>query len=211
MFKYYNGKIDTLNQNLKAKDDQISQLVMDNGDLLVIRDSYELKANQLEDQLNISKKEFKELEKKLNSSIKYIAKLEAQVNIKDTIVTTRDSIIYIDKERYTTYFKYHDQWLSLKGFNEVNNDDINTSIYDVSICAPITMGLTNDNKIFVQSSNPYVVIPQIEGAYLDGYDIKPKRTTFNWGFQVGFGTMYDIIDKSLVIGPYGGIGLEINF
>ena len=58
---------------------------------------------------------------------------------------------------------------------------------------------------------PYVSFSEIEGAVIDGSILKPKKKRFNWGLQLGLGTMYDIIDRDISLGPYAGVGIEFNF
>jgi hypothetical protein len=51
----------------------------------------------------------------------------------------------------------------------------------------------------------------IEGAIIDGSKFAPKKKRLNWGFQLGFGAQYGIFNKKVDLGPYGGVGIEINF
>jgi hypothetical protein len=75
----------------------------------------------------------------------------------------------------------------------------------------LTIGLTNDYQIFATTPNPYIIFTDIEGSVIENSVLKPRKKRFSWGVQFGFGTMYDIIDKDLSIGPYGGLGAEVNF
>lgn len=209
-YNYFTNQIDTYDQNIKVYKNHMEQLELKNGELLTIRDSYILKTKELEEVLNISQKEVKELQKQLDSKVAYIAKLESAINTGPVIIQ-KDSIIYISKDEIETYFKYEDSWLFINGVTKIKNKTSQTTIDNISLNVPLTVGLSNDYKIFVSTPNPYISLSNIEGAVIDNSVLKPKKKRFNWGFQFGFGVSYDIIKQDYSIGPYTGIGGEINF
>ena len=206
---YYNKKIDTYDQNIKAFKGSIEQLELKNGELISTRDSYILKIKDLEEYIGVTEKEVKDLKKKLGSSLAYISRLESNIKV-DTIVTIKDTIIYKDRET-DIRFNYKDQWISFTGQTLFDNKTSNTKLFDLNVYSPLTVGLTDDYQIFVKSPNPYLHFTDIEGAVIDGSKLKPKKTRFNWGFQLGFGVSYDIFEQNYSIGTYGGIGVEVNF
>lgn len=206
---YYNNQLDISDQNLKAYKGQLEQVEMKNGELVAIRDSYVLKTKDLQEQFDLSQKEIRDLKRKLGSSLAYIAELESNIKI-DTIVTIKDTIIYKDKET-DIRFLYQDDWVSFNGLTSLKNNTSSTRIFNMNMDVPLKFGISDDYQIFVQSNNPYVNFTNLEGAVIDGSKLKPKKTRFNWGFQIGFGISYDIFDKDYSIGPYGGIGAEVNF
>ena len=211
----YSNKLDASEQNLKAARGQIEQVELKNGELLTSRDSYIATINDLEDLLDISKKEAKELQRKLDSKIAYISKIESQVKV-EYIETVRDSIIYInnDPAYATSTFRYNNDWINLIGRNEFIFDDeftYNTTIESLSVNVPLNVGLTDNYQIFVKTPNPYVSFSNIEGAVIDNSVLRPRKKRFGWGIQFGVGTMYDIVDNDIAVGPYGGFGIHINF
>lgn len=206
---YYNNKIEASDHNIKVYQSQIEELELKNGELITARDSYILERNELKNVLDISNQEIKDLKRKLNSSLAYIAQLESTVRI-DTIISIKDTIIYKDRET-EIHFGYKDDWLQFNGFTKFSKDISTTNIYDLYINVPLKLGLTDNYQIFVQSDNPYIKFTSIEGAIIDGSKLKPKKKKVNFGIQFGVGAMYDIIDKNIAIGPYGGAGLQINF
>lgn len=212
---FFSNKLDTSEQNLKAARGHIEQVELKNGELLTSRDSYIATINDLEDLLDISKKEAKEIQRQLDSKIAYISKLESEVRV-EYIETVRDSIIYIDNDPNvaTSTFRYNDKWVDLIGRNDFTFGEkfsYNTIIESLSIDVPLNVGLTNDYQIFVKTPNPYVSFTNIDGAVIDNSVLKPRKKRFNWGLQLGFGATYDIIDKDIAVGPYAGVGAEFNF
>ena len=66
-------EIATLDHNLTAAQDRIETLVLENGNLLSEKKAYIVKEKQLEEVLEITKKEKKDIEKKLGEKIAYIS------------------------------------------------------------------------------------------------------------------------------------------
>lgn len=209
-WNYYDGRLDKSEQNLRVYRGQIADLELKNGDLVTARDSYIARTSELEDLLNISRKEVRDLKNTLGSKIAYISKLESQMST-GPIIIQKDSIVYIEKSKIESHFKYNDEWLSFKGITRIDGDVGSTQIDGINIFTPLKVGITNDYQIFVQTPNPYITFNEIEGAVIDGSKFAPKKKRFSWGIQVGFGAMYDVIKKDIAVGPYGGLGAEFNF
>lgn len=209
-WNYYDGRLDKSEQNLRVYRGQVAELELKNGDLVTARDSYIAKTSELEDLLNISRKEVRDLKNTLGSKIAYISKLESQIST-GPIIIQKDSIVYIEKSKIESHFKYNDEWLSFKGITKIDGDVGSTQIDGINIFTPLKVGITNDYQIFVQTPNPYITFNEIEGAVIDGSKFAPKKKRFSWGIQVGFGAMYDVIKKDIAVGPYGGLGAEFNF
>lgn len=213
VFNYYHEQLDVANQNIKAYKGQIETLELKNNDLMVSRDSYIATINDLEELLDITKKEAKEIQRQLDSKIAYISNIEQSIKV-EYVEVVKDSIIYVNNQQVITKFHYNDEWLSFNGENNFkfgNNFDYTTHIQNININAPLKVGLTNDYQIFVTTPNPYISFTDIDGAVIDNSVLKPKKKRLNWGLQFGFGAMYDVIDNDVSIGPYGGLGAEINF
>lgn len=211
----YNNKLDTSEQNLKAARGHIEQVELKNGELMSSRDSYIATINDLEELLDITKQEVKDIQRQLDSKVAYISKIESEVRV-EYIETVRDSIIYInnDPNIATSTFRYNNKWVDLVGRNEFifgEQFDYKTTIESLSMDVPLNVGLTNDYQIFVKTPNPYVSFSSIEGAVIDNSILKPRKKRFNWGLQMGFGAMYDVMNKNIAVGPYAGVGAEFNF
>ena len=215
VWNYYSKENKTNQQNLKAAQNELYEVKLKNGELLSVRDSYIATIDDLESLLDVSKNEIKDLQRKLDSKIAYIAKIETDTKI-EYIEVVRDSIIYVNNkpDNIILPFHYNDKWLNIKGQNNIKigeNFECNTTLNKISINTPLTVGVTDDYQIFVSSSNPYIHFNEIEGAVLDKSKFRPRKKIFNWGFQMGFGPMYDIIDNDISVGIYCGVGAEINF
>jgi hypothetical protein len=211
----YNNKLDTSEQNLKAARGHIEQVELKNGELMSSRDSYIATINDLEELLDITKQEVKDIQRQLDSKVAYISKIESEVRV-EYIETVRDSIIYVnsDPNVATSTFRYNNKWVDLVGRNEFTfgeQFDYKTTIESLSMDVPLNVGLTNDYQIFVKTPNPYVSFSSIEGAVIDNSVLKPRKKRFNWGLQMGFGAMYDVMNKNIAVGPYAGVGAEFNF
>lgn len=206
---YYKNKLSNAEQNIDTYKGHIEQLQLKNGELISANNSYILKTKDLENQFNLSKKEVKDLEKKLGDKLAYISKISTKIQY-DTITAIKDTIIYRDNLT-EVQFKYTDKWTSFNGVTKLANNNAETSIYDLNINVPLKVGLADNYKIFVQSDNPYIQFTDIEGAVIDGSKFNQKKKRVSWGVQLGIGAMYDIIDKNISVGPYGGLGVQLNF
>jgi hypothetical protein len=215
VYGFFSNKLDISEQNVVAAYGKVEELTLKNGELIAVRDSHITTINSLENQLNITTKEAKELQRKLNSKIAYISELESQVRV-DSIVTIRDSIIYVDNtaKKMIASFHYDDKWMNFNGENEFTfgeNYECKTTLHNFTMRTPLVVGITNDYQIFVKSDNPYVQFTDIEGAVIDKQALRPRKKRFSWGLQFGVGAMYDVWHKQVAVGPYGGLGVEINF
>lgn len=214
IYGFFSNKLNISEQNVIAARGRVEELTLKNGELLAIRDSHITTINELNELLDITTKEAKELQRKLDSKIAYISKIESQAKV-DNIITVHDTI-YIDNStnKLIASFHYDDKWVSLNGENEMTlgeNYNCQTTIHSITMNTPLTVGLTNDYQIFVKSDNPYVRFTSIDGAVIDKQALRPKKKRFNWGLQVGAGVMYDVWHKQVAVGPYGGVGVELNF
>lgn len=190
-------------QNLATSREQIQTLTLKNGRQLATINSYILDKKQLQEYLDISKAEIKELEKKVGK-ISYISKIETKI-LFDTIVVEgiRDSTS-ID----TVYnVVYDSEWIKFKSKNTIKNDKLYVDYRDFDIPVPLQVGLTNDYRIWVKSDNPYLNIVNIQGAVIEGSRINPKPKRFGLGIQVGVGGQYDLIQQRFGVGPYVGVGV----
>lgn len=215
VYSCLSNKLDVSEQNLLAAQGKIEQVELKNGELLTARDSYIATINDLENLVDMTKKEAKEIQRQLDSKIAYISRLESNIKI-EYIEVVKDSIIYIDSnhQKAIASFHYNDRWLSLMGENEFTfgeNFNYKTTLRSINMDVPLHVGLTNDYQIFVKSENPYVHFSNIEGAVIDQSILRPKKKRFSWGLQGGLGTMYDFVDRDVAAGVYLGIGAQFNF
>lgn len=213
LWGYYDRKLDISDQSLLAFRGKLEQVELKNGELLSSRDSYVATINDLEELLGIAKQEVRDMQRQLNSKIAYIVKLEQNTRV-EYIEVVKDSIVYINNNNAIAKFHYTDKWITLIGENEFTlggEFDCKTTLRNIQMNTPLTVGLTNDYKIFVKSENPYVNFSSIEGAVIDKQALLPRKKRFGWGLQLGIGAMYDVVDKNVAVGPYAGLGVELNF
>ena len=185
---YLGNELRYVNQNLKAAKGQVEQLVLENGEIVAIRDSYISSYNEIKEQLELSNKEIRSLKKKLGEKPKTITKIETIIKY-DTIQpiqTTQPNL-----------FNYKDDWVSF------HLDIDKPLISNLSINAPLKVGMTKD-KVFVYSDNPYLNITSVENHIK-----KPSR--WSVGLQMGTGLTYDILQNRVGLGLYCGAGISYKF
>lgn len=204
-----NQKIVNLDQNLIASRDKISELTLENGNLLAERSAYIVKNNELEEILNITKQEKKDIEKKLNDKIAYISTIESNIRV-DTLELV-DTVIIKDSSVINIKFNYNDEWLAFSGGSYYKNGKSKTTIFDINVNTPLKVGLTEDLTIFVESENPYLNITNIEGAVVDGSTLHPKKKRWNFSLHGGIGVHYGLFTQKVDVGPYIGAGVSYNF
>ena len=187
---YLGSELKYTNQNIIAAKSQVEQLVLENGEIVAIRDSYISSYNEIKEQLELSNREIRTLKKKLGEKPKTITKIETVIKY-DTIQPIQTS--------QPNLFNYKDDWVSF------HLDIDKPLISNLSINAPLKVGMT-DNKVFVYSDNPYLNITSVENHIK-----KPSRWSI--GLQIGTGLTYDILQNKVGLGIYCGAGVEykINF
>ena len=204
-----NQKIQTLDHNLVAAQDEIQTLVLENGNLLSEKTAYILKNKELESVLEITKQEKKDIEKKLNDKIAYIANISGQVRV-DTL-TLRDTVYKTSDNKFDINWSYNDKWLRLSGATQYDGHKSSTNLHGISLYTPLKVGLTDNYTIFVEAENPYLKITNIEGAIIDGSNLRPKPNYWTLSLQGGMGAQYGLINNKFDIGPYMGVGVSYNF
>ena len=144
-----------------------------------------------------------------NDKIAYIANISSQVRV-DTL-ELRDTIYQVSDNRFNIDWSYSDKWLRLKGGTLYDNGKSTTELYGISLYTPLKVGLTDNYTIFVEAENPYLKITNIEGAIIDGSNLRPKPNYWTLSLQGGLGAQYGLINNKFDIGPYVGVGVSYNF
>lgn len=202
-------KTKNLEHNLKALTDSVREVTLKNGDLMYEKQLLILEKNELESYLEISKKEVKDLEKKLNSSLAYISKINGEIRYDtitciDTIYRAPDGVLNVD-------FDYSDRWTNIKGTTVITDySRAQTQITDLKVDVPLTLGVTDDFKIFAKSDNKNVSFSQINGAAIES-KIKPKRWGMGPTVTVGLYGGYDFIHGAPSIGMGVMVGWSIHY
>ena len=209
--KNQNEKIALLEHNLEAAKDTLQAQKLENGELLTEKETLILKRREIYDELNVAKKDIKNLEKTLKNKIAYISKLEANIKFKDTIWMKPDTV-FITPHNTVKKFVWKDEWASIN--STIYGDSIKNSkmtIDNLSVVAPIQIGLTEDYTFWVKTANPYITFSNIESAVIDGSSVKKKEKRFHQGIFVGFGLNYGLIHQSWDLGPNFGYGFMFSF
>ena len=213
------NKNKNLQNNVKALTDSVQVLELNNGSLLYEKQSLILEKSELESYLGISQKQIKELEKKLNSSVALIADLQGKINV-DTIIMT-DSIYFSNNgDTINALFKYNDKWLTLNGKTLICNNVASSQINNVNMNVPLTIGLTDDYKIYAISENPYLTFTDINAASVENSITNQKKKRWGIGPYIGVGVGFGGclgFGNSATIGNYNGfiygvtLGISIHY
>ena len=206
-----NNNITIIENNLNAATEKIEVLKTANGDLLTKTRSYITTISDLEDYINISKKEIKDLQKALDDKILYISELETLIDIKPTEV--HDTTVVYKDSTFNFTFNFRNKWYELIGNSSFDYNRVKTEINTLYVNVPLRVGLTDDWKIFVTTQNPYVVFNDVEGALLDKDVYLKQQKKKKWGISLSLGMYagYDLFDKSVYIGPGAGCGISYTF
>lgn len=203
-----NAKINDIEQNLLASRDTIEMLHMKNGELVYEKSLYILKEKELLNQLEMTKKELDDVKKQIGQPV-VITKVETELQY-DTIWSTKDSIIYRDKETIAL-FRYDDEWLSFDGKTYINDSTSRTQINNINIPVPLTIGITEDYKFFASSKNPHLTITEINGAVIKDKSLNQQKKRWSHGISLSVGPQYNIINRNIDIGIQLGYGFHYNF
>ena len=205
------NKIDILENNIDAYKGKIEYIELENKELLSTKQSLILSESALRDELDITKQELKTLNKKLGDKVSYISRLESQIGIKDTITLNPDTV-YLYNEYTVKKFTWSDEWTYLNasvcGSNIASSS---LSIDNFKMDLSLDIGLTDDYKFWVKTSNPYVTFTNINSAILEGSHLNKKEKRLHHGLTLGIGLNYGLISKSLDIGPSLIYGFTYSF
>ena len=198
-----------LENNIKALVDTVQVIELRNGNLMYENQLLILEKNELQKYMDVSKAEIRDLERKLNSQLAYINKLKAEIQV-DTIHCF-DTLYYTPTGDLQIGFKYMDKYTEINGKTTVHDyTSANTTIDNIKMDVPITLGITDEYKFFATSDNPNVVFSDVNGAAISDR-LKKKR----WGIgpTVSFGVYggYDFIQKTPSVGVGAMIGVSLHY
>ena len=215
-----NQRNNILENNIKALNDSVKTYKLKNDELMYEKQGYILEKQDLEKYIGIKEKEIKDLERTLNSKVATISRLEGELAIAS--ITTHDSVEVLPDSTVNIYFDYNDAWLALDGVTNygLKTNLSNTTLNCIHMSLPLKVGMTDDNKWFATTPNPYVVFTTIEGANLQqarpnkwclsvqcgvggllGWGISGGQDSVvrsGWilggGFYLGFGVSYKLLE-----------------
>lgn len=209
-----NQKLNKAENNVVALTDSIRSYKLKNGDLITTKQALILEKDELEKYLEITNKEKKDIEKKLNSALSYIA--EVKTNIKLDTIRLTDSV-FVENNITNIRFSYKDNWVNIDGLTKFENIyNTNTTLNNLDMNVPLTVGFTDNNQFFATSSNPYISITNIDGAKILSKNNKPKKWGFGpmASFGVGYGWGTDFkggnCNGGLIVGFTVGVSLHYD-
>lgn len=205
----YKNDYKTYKHNLEISNDSVKSMKLKNGELLSYNNSLVIERKELEDQLNITKKELKDIEKKLDASVIYISKIESNTRIDSVIIEN----VIIERDTNTIVYEFGTSdsiYYIISGKNTLKNGkDLITMIDSIRMDIPLKVGLDYEKKIFVTTQNPYVNITSIEGAVIDKKYFNNKK---KWSLSIhaGFGVQYGLVRRNFDFGPVVSLGINYN-
>lgn len=186
--------------------DSVRVLKLKNGQLVAENQAYLLSEEQLTKDLSLTRKEVVELKGKLRSSIRALSEIKTQVRV-DTLKLP-GKVIYQSTDSIDAEFDYGDKWMDLAGQVNIRPNLVEATLYKMNMKIPLVVGMTEDNRVFATSPNPYITITDIQSNIV--YK-KPKRKHWGVGLNVGPGVYYDAINNKFAAGIGLQVGLNYNF
>lgn|SRR5574344_964250 len=187
-------------ENTQVALDSVQTIKLKNDNLLYQNSMFRVKNKELTDVLDITKQEKRELERKVGK-LETLVKAKGKIQI-DTVVTTKDSTVYVDHTLQSYYFTYKDNWFSVSGMSKIQEKT--TTLFNTEMDVPLTIGTTKKNKIFITTPNPYVHFSEIKGAEVQEKALKRK---WSIGLTVGAFGIYNPADGKVYFGPGAGFGV----
>ena len=197
---------ETAQNNIVALTDSIEYYECKTGELVAQKT---ILTGEIKDLKESHSKELNALYNDLNSMKRKNAQLAAQIKgfidnpVKDTI-WKYDTIKFT--QSLIQPFDFSDKWRTLSGNITLDDDTMCLNIKEDQVFFDYTVAIEN-GCIYIKSDNPYVKYDYITG--IRGRQKKPKR--WNIGLQAGFGFQYGMLNKTIDVGPYLGIGISWGF
>ena len=200
-------------QNLKAATDSIHHYRMKNGEMAAAQAAWQLSEKEMLKQLNMTADELKDIKKQIGQPTT-ITKLITTTQI-DTLHMVETKPVFVnvpvlqENSKIEAPFTYQDDWLQMSGRTDITKDKSQTTLYNLNMNTPLTIGMTKDNRFFATTPNPYVRFDEINSVELEKF--KPKKKHWGIGVNVGPGAYYDFINKRVSVGVGAQIGVNYNF
>lgn len=209
--KCSNDKIERLENNIGAYKNKMELVETQNGELMAVRQSLMLSEAELREELNMSKKELKNLKKDLADDIAYIAELESRLAVPDTVYMKPDTV-YVKDDYTIKVFDWKNDWMKVGAEvygTTIDNSEL--SLFDIYMDVPLEFGLTDGYKVFVKSSNPYVKFTELNSVVVNGSSVKAKPKRWHHGITAGFGVHYGLSQSNWDFGPGVMYGVTYSF
>ena len=197
---------ETVQNNIVALTDSIEYYECTTGELVAQKT---ILTGEIKDLKESHSKELNALYNDLNSMKRKNAQLAAQIKgFIDNPV--KDTVWKYDTIRFTQSliqpFDFSDRWRTLSGNITLKDNTMSLNIKEDKVFFDYTVAI-EDGHIYLKSDNPYVKYGYVTA--IQKQQKKPKR--WNIGFQAGFGFQYGMLNKTVDLGPYLGVGISWGF
>lgn len=189
--------------NLKALTDSVSYYRNSAGKLVAEKTALMVDVNELNKYNSELYEKIKEFGKKPKDFI-------GAVSFDGDVVSPERDTVYILDEAEQSFgvdkdFAFNDEWRDLEGVVGYHQDTLGLKITKDVVRFNYTVGIDKDNKVYIKSDNPYVMVNEIEGFTVPTA-MKEKQKRWGVGPQVGVGL--DVTRGKL--SPTIGIGVQYN-
>ena len=197
---------ETVQNNIVALTDSIEYYECKTGELVAQKT---MLTGEIKDLKESHSKELNALYNDLNSMKRKNAQLAAQIKgfidnpVKDT-VWKYDTIKFT--QSLIQPFDFSDKWRTLSGNITLDDDTMRLNIKEDQVFFDYTIAIEN-GCIYIKSDNPYVKYDCITSIQ----EQQKKSKHWNIGFQAGFGFQYGMLNKTIDVGPYLGVGISWGF
>lgn len=188
------------------------------GDLVYSKKIYIKSIDELKKENNSLYKEIDKLKYSEKKNLIEISKLSVSLNhLKDSINQTYDSS-YKELNQYKYNFELSDKYRTLEGYTIVHSQCIPDSSFfylekdSIYVDFVITKKEINSGiELGVSTDNPYVKVNDIQGSIvnIDKFEKYQKQKKWGLGVGIGISSGYDLLNKSIFIGP--SIQFSINY
>lgn len=215
---FYKDKYKNIDNTIVIMNDTIEKYKNKYKEEYTAKNTYVLKAEQLE---KYNKELYNEY-KTLKDNPLVITKTETVFKV-DTIIAKNENI-FKDSTGINWVWNVQDStFYKISGSSYVNykNDEVKTIIEQIAIQSGITIDIIEEGdqlKAIAKTDNPYLTFNNINSAVIDPLEcnnIKKKIKPKHWGFgpciSGGIIVGYDFNTKKCAIGAGGLIGFSIHY
>lgn len=179
--------------NIKALNDSLHVYQLKDSSSVASKMALLQTQAELQRRLTQAGVDIKELQKKLDSKVNSAIGIDAAIKI-DTIYVPGVGPDYGE-------FMYNTKWIRFNA--KVDSAFTMTNLY---IPAPMYVGTTEDNKVWVRSENPYVHVTDIKASL----PAPKKPNKWNIGITVGPGAYYSFTKGGVDAGFGATFGITYN-
>lgn len=198
-----NKEKDKFENNITALTDTISIYKSKNGELIATKTAFECDIKELKKTNETLYTEIKELKAK--------NEIMSGIHVNGEIINPTNDTVYIVKHDtlkngFHYNFNFNNNWRDLEGNINYCNDSIRFNITKDLVKFDYTIAMDENNKIFINSDNPYVKYNNISGFTVPIQ--KQKRLIIGPSITTGYSIIHNRFD--IIVGVSATLNLSKN-